>query len=97
MPDKFNTEKHSSVACPECGSVLTNVTDVLHSLKTDFDCAATRRRILCLMCDYRFTTYEITKRDFKRVLRKKNILTEKRMRDFIRDMTRLVNSNTSGV
>lgn len=52
--------------CPFCNSPLTKVTD---SRDTD-DGAAVRRRRQCLICNRRFTTYEVVEKTPLRVLKK---------------------------
>lgn len=52
--------------CPFCDSALTKVTD---SRDTD-DGRAVRRRRQCLICNRRFTTYEVVEKTPLRVLKK---------------------------
>ena len=51
----------SKIPCPACGGPRLGVTDSRVSSK--FDKPTLRRRRLCVDCDHRWTTYEVTEED----------------------------------
>ena len=72
--EKLKVLKPSGPLCPSCKGVYTNVIDVRYAKShTYLKCPYTRRRRVCLSCDYRFTTYEFTDSDIKMIIRKKGI------------------------
>jgi transcriptional regulator NrdR family protein len=87
MPEeKFKIKQTSCIPCRECGSPFQNVLDTRFSKNAWFRFPATRRRRVCLECDYRFTTYEITDRDMKNIARKNHFVTKHRLTNFLKDI-----------
>ena len=84
--EKFKVKNSSAVPCPSCNSPFLNVIDVRFSKQIDLGCSATRRRRVCLECDTRFTTYEITSKNIKKIIRNRGIITPKRLRKFLADI-----------
>lgn len=87
-PNNLEALYPSSVSCPACNAPKVYVIDSRHTASVKYvDCEGTRRRRACLMCDHRFTTYEITAANMKKFANTHNTISKRRLMVLVKDIT----------
>ena len=86
MKPRLETKQTSSIPCPKCNSPFSSIIDTRFTKESQLGHPATRRRRVCLECDYRFTTYEFLDKHIKQTIRNKVFVTQDRLRHLLVDI-----------